>query len=170
MSIQESLHLTEPNSLLTNESKLDKRMKINHELLSLSDEILLKIFSNLNILGLKKCAQVSKRLQRVALDSSLDYSDNLSMPSLYEKTLCLCVKKFITGGKYKKAKDKEVKKCFKLHCKMVKDIWDQIIYFSENSFGHLTYGGPTYSQPMEQSKKWHTSVKFNEREHLVHRL
>ena len=78
-------------------SKLNNNVK---RILELPDEILLKILSYLNILDLKKCAQVSKRMQTVAFDQSLDYSDNRSMPSLYEKTLCLCVKNLITDREY----------------------------------------------------------------------
>ena len=191
MSLQESLNLSnrEPNPPLMKRSKLARRRMRNFmslqkslnlsnrepnpplikhrtekNFMSLPDEMILKLFSYMDIFNLKACAQVSKRLQRVALDSSLEYRNNRSVPSLYERTLCLCVKDLISNGLYKTAKDVEVRRCNRQHCKTVRHIWDQIIT-SENTFTYFTS-----AQPMPQSKEWHSSVKINEREHLVHRL
>ena len=139
-------------------------MKKNNKFLSFPNEILLKIFSYLNIFSLKKCAQASKRLQSIALDSSLDYKDNRSMPSLYQQTLCLCVKHLIKDGKYKMAKDLEAKHCKRWHCNTTRNIWDRC-NSHENSFTRFTS-----AKPIEKSKEWHASVKINEREYLIHRL
>jgi hypothetical protein len=189
MSLQKSLNLSnsEPNLHLMKESKLDQRIKrnlsesgpnpplikkstLNHrikrtyDLLSLPDEILLKILGYMDIFDLKGCAQVSKRLQRVALDPSLEYSDNRTVPSLYKRTLCLCVKDLISKGLYEIAKNFEVSRCTEQHCRTVRQIWDQIIT-RENTFEYVFS-----ATPMQPSKEWHASVKIKEREHLVHRL
>ena len=146
-------------------------MKKNNKFLSFPDEILLKIFSYLNIFSLKKCAQASKRLQSIALDSSLDYKDNRTMPSLYQQTLCLCVKHLIIERKYKIAKEVERKHCIRHHCQTMRLIWNRI-NMSENSFAHFTSAElmEKSDQPIEKSKEWHALVKINEREYLVRRL
>ena len=189
MSLQKSLNLSnsEPNLHLMKESKLDHRIMRNlsesgpnpplirkstlyhkikrtYVLLSLPDETLLKILGYLDIFDLKGCAQVSKRLQRVALDTSLEYSDNRSVPSLYERTLCLCVKDLISKGLFEMAKNVEVSRCKEQHCRTVRQIWHQNIT-RENTIEYLTS-----ATPIQPSKEWHASVKINEREHLVHRL
>ena len=161
-----SLNLSEsgPNPPLMKKLALDHRIKKTYELLSLPDEILLKILGYMDIFDLKGCAQVSKRLQRVALDLSLEYSDNRTVPSLYERTLCLCVKDLISKGLYEIAKNVEVSRCTEQHCRTVRQIWDQIIT-RENTFEYVFS-----ATPMQPSKEWHASVKIKEREHLVHRL
>ena len=166
MSLQKSVNLSgrEPNPPLIKKSKLYPRIKRTYVFLSLPDEILLKILGYMDIFNLKGCAQVSRRLQRVALDPTLVYSDNRSVPSLYERTLCLCVKNLISKGLYEIAKNVEVKHCNEQHCRTVRHIWDQIIT-SENTFEYFTS-----ATPIQPSKEWHASVKINEREHLVHRL
>ena len=166
MSHQKSLNMCEsgPNPPLNKKSTLDHRIKRTYELLSLPDEILLKILGYMDIFNLNGCAQVSRRLQRVALDPKLVYSDNRSVPSLYERTLCLCVKNLISKGLFEIAKNVEVTHCNEQHCRKVRNIWDQIIT-SENTFEYFTS-----AKPVQPSKEWHASVKINEREHLVHRL
>ena len=189
MSLQKSLNLSnsEPNLHLMKESKLDHRIMRNlsesrqnpplirkstlyhkikrtYVLLSLPDETLLKILGYMDIFDLKGCAQVSKRLQRIALDTSLEYSDNRSVPSLYERTLCLCVKDLISKGLFEMAKNVEVSRCKEQHCRTVRQIWHQNIT-RENTIEYLTS-----ATPIQPSKEWHASVKINEREHLVHRL
>ena len=189
MTLQKSLDLSnsEPNLHLMKESKLDHRIMRNlsesgpnpplirkstlyhkikrtYVLLSLPDETLLKILGYMDIFDLKGCAQVSKRLQRIALDTSLEYSDNRSVPSLYERTLCLCVKDLISKGLFEMAQNVEVSRCKEQHCRTVRQIWHQNIT-RENTIEYLTS-----ATPIQPSKEWHASVKINEREHLVHRL
>ena len=91
--------------------------------------------------------------------------DNRSMPSLYEKTFCLCVKNLITDREYEIAKIVEGNHCNRWHCNTTRMIWDQIIT-NRKVFRHLNFS----AQPMKPSKGWHALVKINEREHLVQRL
>ena len=166
MSLQKShnLSISEANHPLIKKSTLYPIIKRTYDILSLPDETLLKILGYMDIFDLKGCAQVSKRLQRIALDTSLEYSDNRSVPSLYERTLCLCVKDLISKGLFEMAKNVEVSRCKEQHCRTVRQIWHQNIT-RENTIEYLTS-----ATPIQPSKEWHASVKINEREHLVHRL
>ena len=72
---------------------------------NLPEEILLKTFSNLNILDLGECVVVSKRFQRICHDQSLEYSKNHSIPSLYKITTSYYLKELVKLGEYEKAKE-----------------------------------------------------------------
>ena len=72
---------------------------------NLPEEILLKTFSNLNILDLGECVVVSKRFQRICQDQSLEYSKNHWIPSLYKQTTSYYLKGLVKLGEYEKAKE-----------------------------------------------------------------
>jgi hypothetical protein len=72
---------------------------------NLPEEILLKTFSNLNILDLGECAVVSKRFQRICQDQSLEYSKNHTIPSLYKTTTSYHLRELVKLGEYEKTKE-----------------------------------------------------------------
>ena len=52
----------------------------------LPNEIVIKIYSYLNILDLAVCAQVSKRMRSLCFHQSLQFSQKFSMVILYKRT------------------------------------------------------------------------------------
>ena len=52
----------------------------------LPNEIVIKIYSYLNILDLAVCAQVSKRMRSLCFHQSLEFSQKFSMVILYKRT------------------------------------------------------------------------------------
>ena len=70
----------------------------------LPNEIVIKIYSYLNILDLAECAQVSKRMRSLCFHHSLGYIRKFSMVILYKRTRISNVKELIKLGAYEQAK------------------------------------------------------------------
>ena len=70
----------------------------------LPNEIVIKIYSYLNILDLAVCAQVSKRMRSLCFHQSLEFSHKFSMVILYKRTGIRNVKELIKLGGYEQAK------------------------------------------------------------------
>ena len=70
----------------------------------LPPEIVIKIYSYLNILDLAVCAQVSKRMRSLCFHQSLEFSQKFSMVILYKRTGIRNVKELIKLGAYEQAK------------------------------------------------------------------
>ena len=70
----------------------------------LPNEIVIKIYSYLNILDLAVCAQVSKRMRSLCFHQSLEFSRKFSMVILYKRTGIRNVKELIKLGAYEQAK------------------------------------------------------------------
>ena len=70
----------------------------------LPPEIVIKIYSYLNILDLAVCAQVSKRMRSLCFDLSLKFRQKFSMVILYKRTGVRNVKELIKLGAYEQAK------------------------------------------------------------------
>ena len=70
----------------------------------LPNEIVIKIYSYLNILDLALCAQISKRMRSLCFHQSLEFSQKFSMVILYKRTRIRNVKELIKLGAYEQAK------------------------------------------------------------------
>ena len=70
----------------------------------LPNEIVIKIYSYLNILDLAECAKVSKRMRSLCFHHSLGYIRKFSMVILYKRTRIRNVKELIKLGAYEQAK------------------------------------------------------------------
>ena len=70
----------------------------------LPNEIVIKIYSYLNILDLAECAQLSKRMRSLCFHHSLGYIRKFSMVILYKRTRIRNVKELIKLGAYEQAK------------------------------------------------------------------
>ena len=70
----------------------------------LPNEIVIKIYSYLNILDLAECAQVSKRMRSLCFHHSLGYIQKFPMVILYKRTGIRNVKELIKLGAYEQAK------------------------------------------------------------------
>ena len=70
----------------------------------LPNEIVIKIYSYLNILDLAECAQLSKRMRSLCFHHSLGYIQKFPMVILYKRSGIRNVKELIELGAYEQAK------------------------------------------------------------------